>query len=168
MNIKLRKQYTGLGLIGWVVATPVVLVVFAFLFCEANKAYWDHKVKEMCEEDGGVTVFEKVKLTEEEFKKLGGNKYGQISVPSVRLSKNDDPYYSKHLTIQVRKGFPNIFKYESRIFRKSNNKLLGLMISYGRGGGDFPTGFHPSHFGCADLKTIRLDVEKQVFVIKGE
>jgi len=171
MNIKLRKQYLGLGLIGWIVAIPITLILLLILavgFYEGRKAYWDHKVTKMCEEDGGVTVYERVELTRKEFENIGGNEYGQIPVPSMRLTKDNYPYYSELLTIQIRDGNPKVYKNEGRIFRKSDNKLLGLMISYGRSGGDFPTGFHPSNFGCADLKTIRLDVEKQVFVIEGE
>jgi len=171
MNAKLRKDCLGMGLIGWLVAIPAALIgliVIAFILCEANKAYWDSKVKAMCERDGGVTVYERVELTRKEFENIGGNEYGQIPVPSMRLTKDNYPYYSELLTIQIRDGNPKVYKNEGRIFRKSDNKLLGLMISYGRSGGDFPTGFHPSNFGCADLKTIRLDVEKQVFVIEGE
>lgn len=56
MNIKLRKQYLGLGLIGWIVAVPLGLISLLILvigFYEGRKAYWDSKVREMCEKDGG-------------------------------------------------------------------------------------------------------------------
>jgi hypothetical protein len=144
------------------------LVLLAFLGTELNKAYWDSKVKALCEKGGGVTVFERVELSKKEFENLGGNKHGQIHIPSAQIAKDDYPFYSELSISYIRDGYLKVYKNEGRIFRRHDKKLLGLMVDYGRSGGDFPTGFHPSSFGCIDLVDFKLDVEKQVFVIKGE
>jgi len=170
MNNRAQKIING------IIAAPflllgaaLVVALLYFVYCEVNKAYWDSKVREWCEKDGGVVVFEKVELTKNEFKNLGGNQYGQIPLSVEKLTKHDYPYYSEYKDILLHKGVPSVYRYESTVFRKSNRKPLGMMINYGRGGGDFPTGIlHPSHFGCADLKTIRFDIEKQIFIAKGE
>jgi len=63
MNI-FNKQY-GVSVIKFIALTPLILiglVVMAFVFTLLNKAYWDYRVKQMCEKDGGVTVYEKVEL----------------------------------------------------------------------------------------------------------
>lgn len=60
-------------IINWIIAAPflllgaaLVVALLYLVYCEANKAYWDSKVRELCEKDGGVTVFEKVELAQGE------------------------------------------------------------------------------------------------------
>lgn len=170
MNSRAQKIINGIIAAPFILLGTALVAAFSyFLFCEANKAYWDHKVREWCEKDGGVKVFERVELTQKAFKDLGGNQYGQIPLPVEKLTKRDYPYYSEYKDILLHKGLPSVYRHESTVYRKSDRKPLGLMVSYGRGGGDFPTGIlHPTHFGCSDLKTIRFDIEKQIFIVKGE
>ena len=83
MNIKLGKQCLGMGLIGWVITIPLTLILLLILvvgFYEGRKAYWDHKVTEMCEKDGGIKIYERVQLDEAEYN-LYINKFGQLSIP---------------------------------------------------------------------------------------
>ncbi|MDK1030156.1 MAG: hypothetical protein QGD96_12625, partial [Anaerolineae bacterium] len=148
MNIKLRKQCLGMGLIGWVVAIPVVLVVIAFLFCEANKAYWDHKVTEMCEKDGGVTVYEKVEISKTDYPDIQVTSKNLLILPSEKNVKLGYPFFYRYRMYYMRQGFLNVVRHEQSIVRSHDGKLLSKHISYGRSGGDFPTGFHPSHFSC--------------------
>ncbi len=32
--------------IKWILLTPVILIALGIAYCEANKAYWDHRVRE--------------------------------------------------------------------------------------------------------------------------
>ncbi|MBK8306680.1 MAG: hypothetical protein IPL00_06020 [Gammaproteobacteria bacterium] len=46
--------------IKWILLLPLILAGLGIAYCEANKAYWDHRVRELCKKDGGVTVFERI------------------------------------------------------------------------------------------------------------
>ncbi len=153
--------------IGWIIRSPLILIAVGFLFCEVNKAYWDHQVKLMCHKDGGVVVYEHIELTPDEFKKLGGNEYGQIPLPVERLTKQEHPYYSEYTDILLHAGSLKVYKYVGKVFRKSDRKLLGQLITYGRGGGDFPTGImHPSSFSCNNIHGFNSKIEQAIFTTK--
>ena len=48
-----------------------VVHALVFAFYEGRKGYWDHRVQQMCEEDGGTRIFERVDLSREEAKTAG-------------------------------------------------------------------------------------------------
>ncbi|MEZ5538780.1 MAG: hypothetical protein R3E63_02230 [Pseudomonadales bacterium] len=47
------------------------MALLYFAYCEANKAYWDHKIKAVVREDGGVTIYQKITITTEQAGELG-------------------------------------------------------------------------------------------------
>ena len=165
------KHQQGAGIIKVIVLTPFVimgLAVLFFIYTEINKAYWDHQVKELCEKDGGVTVYEVVHLTKEEYLKNDGRN-GSIRVPPETAS-----YASKYSYLYnykkkfINKSNPSVYRWESVIYRKIDNKKFGKVVSYHRGGGDFPTIIgHPSGFDCNDMN-IKLNVIQQIFKIKEQ
>jgi len=167
MNI-FNKQY-GVSVIKFIALTPLILiglVVLAFIFTLLNKAYWDYRVEKMCEKDGGVTVYEKVELTQEEYKKYGGIK-GAIRVPPKTASDADEYLYLYRFEEKeiINKSNPSVYRWEATIYDKSNNKAYGKVVSYHRGGGDFPTIIgHPSGFDCKDIG-IELGL-RQFFILK--
>jgi len=145
------------------------LKLFALLFSAVlisacatpSQVYWDHKVKELCEKDGGVTVYEKVELTKDEFDKL--------DIPFERNAKSNSPYYRVSLDDVVINDSPKVWKGGQEIIRKSDGKVLGVQVSYGRRGGDVTTGVsEPSHYECNQIDGINLSLTKSVFLIKGE
>ena len=170
MNIKLRKECLGMGLIGWIVAIPALLVglvVLIFILCEINKAYWDNRVTKMCKEDGGATVFEIINISQDEYKKLGGIN-GAIPIPSERTKKDNDPYFAKRKKQYLNEGNPKVIKRITEIIRRDDKKVLGILTSYSRIGGDIPTGIaHPSSFSCRNVEGVSLDIEKQIFIVNG-
>ncbi|HNN86796.1 MAG: hypothetical protein U1F12_02850 [Pseudomonadales bacterium] len=107
-----------------------------------RKAYWDHEIRELCRKDAGVTVYERVGMSKEEYKKF-------------RLLALDDRnenqmYYSKFKTSYIKDNDNiSIMKFEEHAIRKSDGKVLGTSVSYARKGGDsifhWP---HPTQFGC--------------------
>ena len=40
--------------IKWILLTPVILIALGIAYCEANKAYWDHRVRELCQKEGSI------------------------------------------------------------------------------------------------------------------
>lgn len=170
MNIKLRKQYLGLGLLGWIAAIPAILIgliAIGFIGTEINKAYWDSKVRERCEEDGGVTVYEAVSLTKEQYLKNDG-KNGVIRIMPKRTSKTYHEFYWENMDTVINKSNPKVIRSEYITYRKSDEKKLGKWVTYSRRGGDFPTGFHPSSFGCVDMFGFKTNTAKEIFSIEME
>jgi len=155
-------------IIGWLIASPFVLVAGGIAFCELNKAYWDHKVKQWCEKDGGVTVFEHVELTQEEYERNDG-KNGFIRVMSNDTSLDYHQYAWKSTKTEINKTNPEVWRSEYITYRKSDEKILGKWVTYTRRGGDVPTGIsHPSSFSCTDILDFESNPTSKVFSIKGE
>ncbi|HNP26517.1 MAG TPA: hypothetical protein PKM20_07235 [Nitrosomonas sp.] len=93
----------------------------------------DAEVRRLCEKDGGITVYETVKLPVERFEKDGS-----IRIPARSLAKPDDEHYLIGSTSYLKKGHPELVRYHTQVFRRSDEKLLGEIINYSRRGGDIP------------------------------
>jgi hypothetical protein len=152
-------------IVKWLIASPFILIGVGIAFCEANKAYWDHQVKQWCEKDGGVTVFEKTSITS---RYMIDEKYIRIpSAPPVGRSpfkweaKFDDDFYYDIKDNYLKTGYPSIVKTISVVVRASDKKTLGQAVRYSRRGGDFPTGIiHGSSYTCPDGNSL----EESVFI----
>ncbi|WP_418647605.1 hypothetical protein ACNQFN_22335 [Thauera butanivorans] len=133
-------------------------------FYEGRKAYLDAKVMEMCAKDGGVKVYETVKLPPEKF-----NEWGQpaFRIPPKKNLRSSDGYYYEWDISYYRKGNPELSRYHFKLFRSQDSKLLGESISYGRGGGDLPSPAHGSSFSCPDDADITA-LETRVFILTKE
>lgn len=154
--------------IGGILLAPFVLIALGIAYCEANKAYWDHKVKELCEKDGGVKVFEKLKLTKEEYEKNDG-KNGAIHVMPERTSLRNHEYAWKSIDTVLHESNPDVWRTEYVTYRKSDRKELGKWITYTRRGGDMPTGIsHDSSFSCSDIANFDKNLTKKIFLFEGE
>lgn len=132
----------------------------------------DRKMEELCKKDGGVKVYETVTLPAIEFSNTG-----QPLARYIPLAKSDADYlgpdyrYVQKLEILVGKnadienGESQLSRWYSAVYRRSDGRLLGESVSYGRGGGDgFNFGFQPSGNHCPKP---RIDLIKSVFV-RGE
>jgi len=168
MNTFNKQQ--GVSVVKFIALTPLILiglVVLAFIFTLLNKTYWDYRVEKMCEKDGGVTVYEKIELSQEEYKKYGG-KAESIRVPLEDSSSATDFFYvKKWLVHTLHKTNPEVIKSEFVVYRKYDGKKFGEMATYTRSGGDFPTIIgHPSGFSCRDIPDFKLNLEQQIFSVK--
>ncbi len=121
----------------------------------------DRQVRELCAKDGGIKVYETVPLPPELM-----DKYGIIRVPTKEKATVDDQYYRESEKFYYLKGRLQMSRSEYRIIRKSDKKVLGKMVLYGRGGGGLPGPWHGSSFNCRDIMEI-FDYEKLVF-LKGD
>lgn len=115
-----------------------------------NKWRADRQVDELCAKDGGIAVYEQVTLPKERF-----NNLGQPQLPDKKYVKPGDEYFSTWLTNDI-SGNSNtgpinalvIFRSEHNYFRKSDEKILGRLVTYARRGGDPIGPWHPSHYSC--------------------
>jgi hypothetical protein len=145
----------------------VFFVLWLTACATPSQVYWDHKVKSLCKKDGGVTVYEKVELTRDEYEKNDGAN-GIIHVMPESTSLNHHEYAWKSVTLTVNDN-PYVRRTEYITFRKSDKKELGKWVTYSRRGGDIPTGIsHPSSFSCNDIDGFEKNLTREIFLFKGE
>lgn len=122
-----------------------------------RKSQADAMVRELCAKDGGIKVYEVVKLSPQE--------YRNFRITSKNLAKPNDEYYyiwNVHYIKRSRGDFDDleIWRDHIRFFRRADSKLLGESIGYSRRGGDPPGPWHPSSFGCPKA----ISAEQEIFV----
>jgi hypothetical protein len=125
-----------------------------------QRAYWDARVEEMCRKDGGVTVYERVKISPDEYKKLGGNG-GTIVVRPRSTASADAPYVAESKDTWLNEN-PPVLRSETFIVRRSDGKVLSRLVRYARIGEEI---FRP--YGCREAG-VQMDVSRQTFDISGE
>jgi len=146
----------------------------SFWFGGGRKIYYDLQVSRMCREDGGVIVYEAVKLPKERFDDGGMVKlYRERKEIKSAFRSNGVEIYTEHslgaeytYSWQVkylRNGNPSLSRMRVQVTRRLDNKLLGQVVYYKRGGGDMPGPWHGSSFMCPELG-VANDVLRQVFV----
>lgn len=143
---------------GLVIATSAAVLFSPMLVSMGVKGWYDQQVRELCAKDGGVKVYETVRLPTERF-----DKYGQIRIPAKQDAKPGDEYYYESSMRHLRSGNPVMWQLHFKVYQKFNNKLLGESISYARQGGDAPGPWHESSFGCPYTADI-TDLKKQIFI----
>lgn len=117
-------------------------------YVPGQQSYWDAQVREMCEKDGGVRIFEVVSLNSQQYSLLL-NKFGQLSPPLESKAEGNVPIVHRFTSIYVRQNDPEIRRDELSVIRKSDEKILGVSVSYSRVGGDL-IALHPSFFSCPE------------------
>jgi len=157
--------------LGWglliLICAPIVLVVLGLIGTELNKAYWDRQVRKLCEKEGGVTVYEVVTVSLEQYPTLRLTARGGLILPSDSQLNEGDPFYYKNSTKVLRKKNPTVRRYDSEVVRVEDEKVLGKKTSFSRIGGDFPTVIgHPSSYSCSDVKGFKNDLFNSVIDIK--
>jgi hypothetical protein len=135
-----------------------ILLAAALLLAGCEKARLDQQVKELCAKDGGIKVYETVKLPAERF-----DQWGTIRIPSKQDAKPSDDYYYERNTTYLKSGNPEMWRSNHRIIRASDGKLLGESIRYARRGGDMPGPWHESSYGCPDTN-IQPSLESSIFL----
>lgn len=136
-----------------------------WLVSSGVKAYYDRQVREMCAKDGGVRVYETVRLSAEMFNKWGQPNFNIPVTPYIKL-KDADKYYLEWEITNLKSGNPKMERSHFRLIRRSDKKVLGESVSYSRGGGDLPGPWHGSSFICPE-PTKHESLESSIF-IKGD
>lgn len=124
----------------------------SFWYGGGRMYYYDMQVSSLCAKDGGVKVYETVKLPPERF-----DQWGNIGVPIRINARPTDEYYFEIGEKILRAGDPTLVRSVTRIIRRSDGKVLGESIRYGRGGGDLPGPWHPSTFDCPSIRELNLE-----------
>ena len=134
----------------------VSLTVYAAFFTEKDRL--DREVERLCAIDGGIKVYETVKLSAERFEKDGS-----IYIPSKQIAKPDHEYYYESIQQFLIEGNLSMWRNHYMVYRMSDNKLIGESLSYSRYGGDIPGPWHGSSFRCP-VKADITDLNMQIFI----
>jgi hypothetical protein len=116
----------------------------------------DRQVRALCAKDGGVRVYETVRLPAEKF-----DEFGQIRIPAKQSAKSEDEYFYESSITYTSNGNPKMLKSHYGVHRRVDGKLLGEAISYARRGGDMPGPWHESSFRCprnADITSLNQQI----------
>jgi len=156
-NVRSMKGAGALGALSIVVGIMFLLLLVAVGFFEGRKAYWDYRVKGMCEKDGGTKVFERVAIPPQYVDKDGFIRIpSKPAIPDKPLSfeaKTTDSFYYEAIDTPIVSGYLAVGKHSFNVVRTSDSKILSTMIVYSRSGGDFPTFAHPSSYSCPGAKS---------------
>jgi hypothetical protein len=113
-----------------------------------SKADLDAEVRRLCAIDGGVRVYETVRVTEAML-----DRSGILKIPIKKDAQKGDAYYYEWNVQYLKHGNPedggtDLARSHFKIYRATDSKLIGESIAYTRRGGDVPGPWHPSHFTC--------------------
>ena len=160
--IRRRARTTLMRGMGVVVGLAILSA--PWLVSGGVKAYYDRQVRELCGKDGGVRVYQTVRLPREEYEQYEKKNWILPDKPQARLF---DKYYietDRHFYLE---GYLNLLRTQHRIIRRVDGKVLGESIRYGRAGGDLPGPWHHSSFMCPDPVRQPANFETAIFV-RGE
>lgn len=139
-----------------------VAVFLGLLWMAAGEKWWfDYQVRDLCAKDGGVKVYETVKLPAELV-----SEYGGARLPSKERAKPEDKYYYEMDVQYIKHGNPEMWRDNFKVYRRSDQKLIGESVKYARRGGDLPGPWHPSSFICPSIGT-KPSLEDSIF-LKGD
>lgn len=168
-DMRLRQTGFGLvGLLGLVLSIPLVLIglaVLGFISTLIYQAYWDSRVEEMCEKDGGRTIYERIVLSDEEY---GGmlDDVGRFRIPTLERLKTGDGYFYSFDSKTLERRFLNLVIKEAstRVIRVEDRKIIAEQVRFMRIGGDFPfSASQTSSFVCP--KSEEKTLIQEVFII---
>ena len=161
-----RRKTRKVGLIGLLFLAIIVGLWWGLPTYRKLQA--DFMVEELCKKDGGIRVFEIVRLPQERFSPQGNMVFsGNKNLPPLKEgSTPNDEFYFTHETnwILPDSGFNSlaVWKTHQKLFRAKDGKLLGESIAYSRRGGDPMGPWHPSSFGCPKNVDIVFLVRKVI------
>ncbi len=129
----------------------MLILGMSILLTGCERSELDRQMEVLCKKDGGVQVYEIVKLPSEMFDQDGDPFPGWGGrIPEERLGK-DYSYEFQETILKAGdplKGEGRLDRMTFRIYRRSDKKLLGEEILYGRSGGDYIAYAHPSSKSC--------------------
>ncbi|MDT3735116.1 MAG: hypothetical protein ROZ00_02710 [Denitratisoma sp.] len=121
------------------------------LLSGCEKARLDQEVDRLCRIDGGIKVYETVKLSKENY-----DEKRRIVFPQyVGLPEDKGRYGTSYIVFSkdsiLKDGNPSLRRSHIQVIRVSDKKVLGERINYTRFGGDIPNPFHPSSYSCQNV-----------------
>jgi hypothetical protein len=106
-----------------------------------------------------VQIFEQIVVSRERAVTLPkvGDYFG---VAPEALAGPEEPAFIRVQITQIRSGNPSVVREKQEIIRRSDGQIVGQVVRYGRGGGDFSSFAHPSTFSCPEYINIYEGIHK--------
>lgn len=152
--------------------SPIALIA-AVMLVGCERWALDRQMGELCKKDGGIKVYETVKLPATDFNNLG-QPLAQYATKAGPIEDQLGPEYrfiERREVVAGRKnadpthGEGRVLRIHQSVVRRSDSSLLGEAVWYERGGGDgFTFGFQPSSDYCPKP---RVQIANAIFM-KGE
>ena len=144
------------------VGSRLLLALTATLmFSGCEKARLDQEARRLCKIDGGVKVYETVRLPPDRF-----DKYGNISLPFKEKATLGDDYFLESSAEYLMQGNPSLLRSHHRIIRRKDGVILGESVRYIRSGGDVPSPLQESSFSCPPISPDRPSLTTSVFKVR--
>lgn len=140
--------------------STLLLLPLAACSATPSKSELDAEVKRLCAIDGGIKVYETVRLPAERF-----DQHGNVRIPSKTKAKPTDEYYYDSETVYLREGDPTVIRMVTRIVRRNDEKVLGESVRYARGGGHTRT---VASIVVYLSKPNRKTIPRTIYLFKGE
>lgn len=136
----------------------ILLMTLRHYSQESALKYWDEKVKELCQKDGGLKIFNKASISHEDYLRLGGKK-GVIPIVEEKASSNS-PFYVKkdyefiyaYVPPKTGNSIPRVTRVEKQFIQKEGNITLASFVYYFRRGGNSAFGKSPFTFSCPEIE----------------
>jgi hypothetical protein len=140
-------------------AVALALVVLGGC-ASVQKAELDREMDRLCAIDGGVHIYEVVRLPKEDF-----GPDGEVFPQYRRSSK--EPYGPNYQSVLKKEvlvsGDPTLTRTVWRVVRREDMKVLGEVVYYSRAGGDLPGPSAPSGRTCPS-PSADLNIERRIFL----
>jgi len=127
-------------------AMGLLALVLVLSGCEQGRL--DMQVRELCAKDGGLKIYETVKLPRSKFDDKGHVNFFHPSNGELALGPE---YIWVREQVYLKKGNPSMSRIHQKVIRRSDGKLLGESIRYSRSGGDVPGPWEESAFACPEI-----------------
>lgn len=152
--------------------TTVLSTLLAATLTGCEKYELDRQMEALCKKDGGVRVYESVKLSASEFDQRGTKRlhYAESKTNREGLLGPDYRFVERFETVAGSRGNEwrgHLDRYVIQVIRRLDGKLLGESVAYSRVGGDGITTivhWQPSSSTCPHVE---VDLVNSIFM-KGE
>lgn len=158
-----RRSETLLGKRAAVLAS-ITIFISPHLVVSGMNYYYDAQVRKLCAVDGGIRVYETVRLPAARF-----NQWGNVDIRPKEYTKSTDEYYYERESHYYRRGNPNLLRHRYWIVRRSDGKVLGDFITYVHSGTNLPMlPINPS-FSCPPIFSKgKPNLEQSIFLKESE
>lgn len=147
-------------------ASVLVAINGCMGYVPGRQSYWDARVKEMCKTDGGMTAYEQVLISQEDYRRFNGSA-GVIFIPDERSMRQGYPFSSRTTEKVLNDDNPRVVRRETYYFRQPDKRVVAKAVEYSRVGGDIPSFAHPTIFYCPSPQE-QMDSLRMVFKLQGD